>query len=143
MTIEEIYSLIEKEGILIEWWNFNPPLEAIYWAHPNLPPIIGLSHQLSGKPIAYLKCVLAEELGHHYTTVGYKLPKTFFHYQDRIEISRTEYKALKWAANFLIPKKELVCALKKGIKTIWDLADYFEVTEEMINFRLKLLNFRR
>ena len=86
----------------------------------------------------HFRCVLAEELGHHYTTVGSCLPRTYFHYRDRVEVSRAEYRALRWAAQWLMPLDKLAQALKRGIVEIWDLADYFYVTEDMAKFRLNL-----
>jgi hypothetical protein len=63
-----LLALAKKEGINIEWWHFSPPLEAIYWAIPDLPPFIGLSYVLKQRSSAYFRCVLAEEMGHHFTT---------------------------------------------------------------------------
>lgn len=134
----ELFNLTEKEGIDIEWWDFKPPLEAVYWALPGLPPIIGLSNQLKHESTAYFRCVLAEEIGHHYTTVTNAIPQTFFHYRDRLEVSRAEYRALRWAANYLMPKEELNEAIEKGIKEVWELAEFFNVTEDIVRFRLGL-----
>ena len=75
-----LFTLAKNEGINIEWWNFTPPLEAIYCAIPNLPPIIGLSYMLKRSSRAYLRCILAEELGHHFTTSINTLPKGNFQY---------------------------------------------------------------
>jgi Zn-dependent peptidase ImmA (M78 family) len=133
-----------EHGIVLEYWDFQPPLEAVYWAAPGLPPVIGLSNSLF-KSRAYFRCVLAEELGHHFTTVGQAIPRTFFHYshRNRLRIARAEYQAMSWAAQYLVPHKKLSEALKKGIIKRWELAEYFDVTEEMINFRLKLQDFKK
>ncbi len=134
----ELFQLAEREGIIIEWWDFEPPLEAVYWATPELPPVIGLANSLASVPRAYFRCVLAEELGHHFTTVGSRVPRTYFHYRDRLEISRAEYRALKWAAKWLVPKDKLMQIYKKGIVEVWELAEHFNVTEQMVVFRLQL-----
>jgi len=130
--------LAEHEGIKIEYWDFKPPLEAIYWSYPGLPPVIGISNTITSR--AHFRCVLAEELGHHFMTVGETIPKTFCRYRDRLEISKAEYQALKWAALHLIPLDKLQRAIRLNIKQRWELADYFDVTEEMIDFRLRLLD---
>lgn len=134
------FSLIKlayENGIVIEYWDFHPPLEAVYWSYPGLPPVIGLSKSLFSNR-AHFRCVLAEELGHHFTSVGNSVPLTFFHYSDRITISRTEYRAMRWAALYLMPLDKLCLAFKKGIRERWELAEFFDVTEEMVNFRLSL-----
>ena len=133
----ELFTLAESEGIAIEWWDFNPPLEAVYWAMPELPPVIGLSYVVSSNQ-AHLREVLAEELGHHFTSVGHALPHTFFHYRDRLLVSKSEYHAIRWAANYLIPQHKLQKAMECGITTRWELAEHFNVTEQMMNFRLRL-----
>ena len=130
--------LAESKSIAIKWWDFKPPLEAVYWRILGLPPIIGLSYLLKQRSRAHFRCVLAEELGHHFTTSTNTLPQTFFHYQDRLEVSKTEFKALKWAALYLIPREDLLYALKHGITKRWDLAEIFNVTETMLDFRMKL-----
>jgi hypothetical protein len=134
----ELFELAKRQGINIEWWDFKPPLEAVYWATPGLPPVIGLSCLLKRSSSAYLRCVLAEEIGHHFTTSNNSVPRTFFHYRDRLEVSRAEYKALKWAALYLMPRDKLLYAIKHGITEKWEFAEWFNVTEEMVDFRLKL-----
>ncbi|MGQ9556904.1 MAG: ImmA/IrrE family metallo-endopeptidase [Desulfurispora sp.] len=133
-----MFELAEKEGIVIEWWDFQPPLEAVYLAMAGMPPVIGLATSLRQAPRAYLRCVLAEEIGHHFTTAGNFLPHTFFHYRQRIEISRAEYLALRWAARHLIPMDRLMQAFRQGIVECWELAGHFEVTEDLVRFRLSL-----
>lgn len=134
----ELFQLAEREGIIIEWWNFVPPLEAVYWAVPGMPPVIGLANSLDYAPRVYIRCVLAEELGHHFTTVGNRIPRTYFHYRDRMEVSRAEHLALRWAALWLMPLDKLVRAFREGIFDAWELAEYFDVTEDMVRFRLNL-----
>jgi len=135
----DLFSLAEKEGITIEYWDFKPPLEAVYWKNPGLPPIIGLSNSLLKEKASYFRCVLAEELGHHFTTAGNALPQTLFHYRGRLDVNRAEYRALRWAALYLIPGNKFQQALCSYLKNTWELAEHFNITEEMMKFRLELL----
>jgi len=137
----ELIKYAEASGICVEYWDFAPPLEAVYWVLPGLPPTIGLSRNLFSS-WAHFRTVLAEELGHHFTSARDGLPKTFFHYRDRLKVKREEYRALKWAANFLIPRDKLREAVERGFKESRDLADYFEVDEELVRFRFGLLKHR-
>lgn len=134
----DLLRIAYDEGIKVDYWDFEPPLEGIYVAIPDLPPVIGISNSLFECSPRF-RCVLAEELGHHFTTAGDALPKKFFHYRDRLSVGRVEYRALKWAAEYLIPKKQLNKALRGWNNTLWSLADLFNVTEEMIQFRLDLI----
>jgi Zn-dependent peptidase ImmA (M78 family) len=135
----ELLRVAYDEGIRVDYWDFEPPLEGIYIAIPDLPPIIGISNRLFECSPRF-RCVLAEELGHHFTTAGDALPKRFFSYRDRLSVSKAEYRALKWAAECLIPRNKLERALRSGCTEVWSLAEWFGVTDEMVKFRLDFIN---
>lgn len=132
----DLFKLAHKEGIAIEYWDFAPPIEAIYFSS-NGKSIIALSRSLFSDR-RYFRCILAEELGHHFRTAGDLRPRQIFRYRDRLYISKEEYRALKWAAQYLIPLDKLEKAIEEGLHETWELADHFDVTEEMIKFRLEL-----
>ncbi|HHV61111.1 MAG TPA: ImmA/IrrE family metallo-endopeptidase [Firmicutes bacterium] len=127
--------------IKVEYWDLIPPVRGIYVYEPGLPPVIGLAHDLLGNRREF-RTVLGEEIGHHVTTVGSCLPCVHYHYSDRVNISRAEYRALRWAANYLMPEDKLLQAFRRGITEIWELAECFDVTEDMVRFRLKSLLVR-
>ena len=85
-------SRAKGKGTPLSDWDFEPPLEAVYFSVPGAPPTIGLSNRLLRDPTLF-RCVLAEEIGHHFTTVGDALPKTYFHYAQGLTVSRAEYRA--------------------------------------------------
>lgn len=131
----------DEQGIIVEYWDFELPLEAVYWTVPGVPPVIGLSRALFSNR-AHFRCVLAEELGHHFTSVGQAISQTSFHYRDRLVVSKVEYRAMRWAALHLMPLEKLRKAVKKGVVERWELAEYFDVTEDMIDFRVQLPDLR-
>lgn len=134
----QMFVLAEENGIDVLYWNFMKPFEAVYLVVPGCPPVIGLCRSLFNSR-AHFRSVFAEELGHHFTSAGTNALKPHFHFTDKLCYSRAEYKALKWAANYLIPEEQLKWAIqKRGITEIWQLADYFCVDEEMVDFRLRL-----
>jgi len=71
-------------------------------------------------------CVLAEELGHHYTSVGNILD------QSKVENRKQERKARAWAYNLLIPLNAFVDAYKAGVTNRYELAEFLEVSEEFL-----------
>jgi len=81
---------------------------------------------------------LAEELGHHYTSTGNSLPVKCSSYRQKMNISRSEYQARKWAALELIPLNMIKKALASGITEVWELAEEFGVTEDVARFRMRL-----
>ena len=72
-----------------------------------------------------LEC-LAHEIGHCLTGAFYN---RFSAYDLR---AKQEYKADKWAIKKLIPADELKNAFDKGITEVWELAEYFNVSENFI-----------
>lgn len=76
-------------------------------------------------------CILAEELGHHYTTVG-----------NIIDLTDTgnrkqEYRARLWSYNKLIGLSGIISTYKAGCRTIHDAAAHLDVTEEFFLEALK------
>jgi len=128
VNIEDIIEILEKENIQLEWLNLNNFL-GIYIRIDN-QDIIVINNRL--KNIKEIKLSLIHELGHFFTGTIY------FCDMDRYYIAKCEYKALKWASMFLMPKEKIVEAINKGITEVWELAEYFEVSEELVGFRLCL-----
>jgi Zn-dependent peptidase ImmA (M78 family) len=128
-------------GIKVEYFSFVPPMQGIYLCEDDMPPIIGLDSTLQHSMPA-LRCVLAEELGHHFTSAGYCLPRKFYSFYERNNITRAEYKALKWAANYLMPEHDLLDVIRDGLYEKWEIAEYFNVTEDFAMFRLRLFGVR-
>ena len=71
-------------------------------------------------------CVLAEELGHYYTTVGNILD------QNHTNNRKQELAARKWAYEKLVPIENINFALADGHTEIWDMAEYLDVDEEFL-----------
>jgi len=133
---EKLLQLAERLNISIIFWDFKPPLDAVYWCRPGLPPYIGIAKRVCENR-TYFRCILAEEIGHHKYTVGQMITKTSYRYGDRLRVSKEEYRAMRWAAQYLIPKDELLQALRNGL-SVGELEEHFDVTTEMMEFRLQL-----
>lgn len=71
-------------------------------------------------------CVLAEELGHHYTTVGNILD------QSKAENRKQERRARLWAYKRAFDLIDLVSAYKHGCRNRYEIAEYLEVTESFL-----------
>ena len=71
-------------------------------------------------------CVLAEELGHHYTSVGNII--------DMVGSSnrKQERQARLWAYNKQIGLKGLIRAYEHGCTASHEIAEYLDVTEEAL-----------
>ncbi len=71
---------------------------------------------------------LAHEIGHCETGAVYNIDIPL---ETR---SRCEFKANKWATKKLLPKEELQQAFEQGLVEVWQLAEHFEVTEDLVRF---------
>lgn len=72
------------------------------------------------------KCVLAEELGHHYTAVGDILN------QSRVENRKQELRGRILAYNRLIGLRGIISAYQRHCQNISESAEYLGVTEEFL-----------
>lgn len=72
-------------------------------------------------------CILAEELGHYYTTTGNILD------QSVVMNRKQEYRARLWAYDKMIGLHGLISAAKAGCRTQYEIAEYLDVTEEFLN----------
>lgn len=137
----QLYDAASTEKIVVEYVSLKSPMRGFYCKEPGCLPFIGLDRSLPSNRRLH-RCVFAEELGHHFTSVGTVLTKFHYSIQDRLTIDKCEYKALRWAANFLVPENDLLDAIASGLFETWELADEFNVTEEMMRFRMRLFGLR-
>lgn len=71
-------------------------------------------------------CVLAEELGHHYTTVGDILD------QSITGNRKQEHRARVWAYRNAIGLSDLVSAYKRGCQNRYEIAEHLNITESFL-----------
>ena len=90
-SLSDIYSLIEDENIELEEIYFKSSnIEGIYFKVSGINPIIGIHKKLLADTRKYIS-VLAEELGHHFTSSG-NLTSECITYSDKINRSKQEKK---------------------------------------------------
>lgn len=90
---------------------------------------IGISKTISTS--AEKSCILAEELGHHYTTVGNILD------QSSVSNRKQELRARMWAYNKLIGLMGIIKSYEHGCQSYHEMAEYLDVTEEFLRDALK------
>lgn len=71
-------------------------------------------------------CILAEELGHYYTTVGDIID------QSSAANRKQELRARLWAYNCQIGLRGIIKAFDRNCKSIHEMADCLDVTEEFL-----------
>lgn len=135
-SINDVLNFIKREKIIVEEVSFKNRIDGIYFKEAGLSPIIGINKNLVHNKKKYLS-VLAEELGHHFTT-SRDLTAECVTYADKLIRNKEELKAKRWAANYLITDKEFASALWSKCKNIYEMAEYFNVSEEII--KIKIMN---
>ena len=78
------------------------------------------------------KSILAHELGHVETGSFYNI------YSPFDLRAKQERRADKAAIKMLVPFKRLLSAMCSGCREVWQLAEYFDVPDELINKALTL-----
>lgn len=120
MNYEELLIEATEEGISVdEDFPFDSALKGLY-----IDKNIALSAELHTS--AEKACILAEELGHHYTTVGDILDQT------NTPNRKQEYRARVWAYRRAISLSDLISGYKRGCQNRYELAEYLNVTEEFL-----------
>lgn len=79
-------------------------------------------------------CILAEELGHYYTSYGNIIDIS------NISNRKQEIKARRWAVKRLLPICKIIQAHKAGCRNFYEVAEYLGVTEEFLRHSFKVYN---
>lgn len=109
-----------KDGIDVIDYEFNNQrIKGLYCDNS-----IGINKNI--KTVTEKSCILAEELGHHHTSVGCILDQT------DIGNRKQEHQARLWAYDKLIGLSGLISAFEYGCHSSHEIAEFLEVTEEFL-----------
>lgn len=120
--------LLNYEELLIEADNNNLITKE--------KPLLANAGRIKGNRIAIKKdiptqkekaCVLAEELGHFYTSTGNILD------MEDAGNRKQEIHARLWAYNRQIGLQGIISCYKANCRTLHDMAEHLDVTEEFLN----------
>ncbi|NLA43535.1 ImmA/IrrE family metallo-endopeptidase [Candidatus Saccharibacteria bacterium] len=116
---EQLLKEAEEEGLKVISWPFHGKTKGLYY-----DGVIAINKDLS--TTAERTCILAEELGHYYTSCG-----------NIIDTSDTnnrkqEVKARRWAVKRLVTLKRIIQAFEAGCRNMYELAEYIGVTEDFL-----------
>ena len=120
MTLFRLCQLAEQFGIEIDYFTMRDTKSL---ALPQGWIALDTDHIES---TTEAKVCLAHEMGHIETN-------SFYNVHSPLDVrQKHENRANKWAIKQLITEEELYEAVANGHTEIWDLADYFDVTEEFM-----------
>ncbi|MDP4177958.1 MAG: ImmA/IrrE family metallo-endopeptidase [Bacillota bacterium] len=119
MIYEELLIESEKSGIKIKEKSLKYGFKGLY---KNAKVIINSNIKTNNEK----SCVLAEELGHHFKTVGNIVD------QSNQSNKKQEKIARNWAYEKLVGIVQIINAFKDGINTRYEMAEYLNVTEDFL-----------
>jgi hypothetical protein len=124
--LEELYQIAYDEKLPIIKYDIRKS-NALYFNIDN-NCLIALDYELKDNILK--KCILAEELGHHFMGV---MPTCICNndYCYILQRSRNEYKALKWAGYKLIPPEVLKLYIGRSA-FLYEVAEELCVSEEFL-----------
>ena len=129
LILNDLYDIADLNNIAVYHFPLHP-LKSM-----SIPNTIAIDADQIHTSQDEKKC-LAHELGHCMTC-------SFYHSTSKYEIrSRMEHRADRWAVHNLIPFSEFCKALQNGITERWQLAEYFDVTEDYIDKAARLYEER-
>ena len=119
MTVyEELLEEVDDNGLIVREKPLSSSNGRIYKNR------IAISNKL--RTTTEKACVLSEELGHHYTSVGCILD------QADSQNRKQERQARLWAYNKQIGLRGLIRAYEHGCRSRHEIAEFLEVTEEFL-----------
>lgn len=122
--ILELYREIDKQNIILEPYALDITKSISFMSDSGDCYIgVDLRHIQN---ISEEKVRLSHELGHCMTGSFYN------RYSKLNDVEQKEHRADTWAVNKIIPFQKLEYAFQNGIVEVWELAEYFNVTEEFI-----------
>lgn len=127
MSYETLIIDAENKGIKIKEKKLKYGLKGLY---KNSKIIIDSNISTENEK----KCILMEELGHHYTTYGNIIDTTI------INNNKQEIIARRWAYSNLISIPSIIDAYKNGLRNTYEIADFLGVTEDFFIEALKYYN---
>ena len=127
MTYEDLLIRIEKEGIEYFENNYIGKMKGLY-----VDNTITINTNLDTE--AEKKCVLAEELGHHFTSYGNIMDLS------KIKNRKQERRARAWAYDRLIGITGLINAYKHGCRNRYEIAEYLNVSEQFLEEAITYYN---
>ncbi|MBQ2997292.1 MAG: ImmA/IrrE family metallo-endopeptidase [Oscillibacter sp.] len=123
--LPDLYQFAESRGIDVDWFHMERAT-SLSMPFPDSSCCIAIDPWRM-ETIAQETVALAHELGHCETG-------NFYNPHAVLDVRKKhENRADKWAIQRLIPQQALDEAVANGCTEVWQLAEYFNVTEEFVH----------
>lgn len=128
MDNSDLYRMAEEDNISV--FSFRlPKTQSMSAVLPDGYMAIGIDLEAMTST-ADERVHLGHEIGHCKTG-------SFYNRYSRFDVrEKHERKANVYAVRCLMPLDEIICAYRHGCREIWDMAEYFNVTEDFAKYAL-------
>lgn len=119
-TYEYLTDEAFNDGINVVDYHFDSPnIKGLY-----CDGVVGINKEIETS--AEKSCVLAEELGHHHTSIGDIID------QSNSENRKQEHKARVWGYDRMIGLLGIIKAFDYGCQSRYEIAEYLDTTEKYL-----------
>lgn len=124
MTYDDLLVEAEKNKLKVKEKNLNYGFKGLY---KNGKIIIDKNINTDKEKC----CILAEEIGHHFKTIGNIID------ENKINNKKQELIARRWSYDKLIGIIGIINAFENNCKSLYEMAEFLNVTEEFLNEALE------
>ena len=124
MTLCDIYEVCSRDGIAVYGFDL-PQSRALSVMDGEGKCVIGIDNSRRYSETEE-KTLLLHELGHCETGAFYNEATPF------ASVDKCEKKADEWVIRSFLPYKEMINAYRSGVRTRYELAEYFGITEQLV-----------
>jgi len=132
--LEELQDACVAEGIHIETAQLPESIQGIYYNADETEPVISVNCSLCKN--SEQLCIIAEELGHHYTSHGNLLTDPPVATDI---IRKQEELASRWAHRYTVSLSSIVDSYLSGARNAHEIAEYLDIDE--LFFRKALVTY--
>lgn len=134
VTALDVFRIAEREGILVEWRDMQDCFLGIWLFDTTLGQAYICLNSSIYRNKRLTKCVLAHEIGHHFTTAGQQVLAASA--TQIYRVAKYEKLATDWAVDLLVPGEDFLGLIQRQY-AFEEIVDYFDVVPEMVVHRAR------
>ena len=125
--LDKLLKICATSGIHIERTKLPTNMKAFYYSDQDIDPVISIDYSVDNQN--EVACVLAEEVGHYYTSSGNLLTDSDLH---KSIVRKQENIAKRWAFKYMVSLSDLINAHNASCQTLNEVAEFLNITEEFL-----------
>jgi len=132
--------LIQRLGIFLTSEKLPIHIKGFYYTD-TYHDIIVINKNVTNE--SEFKEIVSHELGHYFTSVFTNPLASYSEYLSVLNTQRNEFRAIRWACNYLVPTFMLMRTLQYGTHDIDDICSNFDVSKELLLMKLYMMSLEQ